>query len=247
MEPILQASIPYDALAEKSLPGISPLQMAEWLIVDDAYNGQMALRRHLLEAQRGEVAALDPGALPAAQEALALVLSELCHIEGFSVLADHVICPDGAKINLDWTAPLITLGQIIQEDICLLQKQGAEHVLTGAVLCFPASWTLSEKFMRPLLRIHVPVSEYDANIAKRVQRLFDGVRPGRPLWRKNALWYDDPELFTPRAEDAPRAPVVAESGAYLRSEKQSILRLPETDAVIFSIHTFMVTKDAVLK
>jgi hypothetical protein len=120
-----------------------------------------------------------------------------------------------------------------------LQKQGDEHVLTGAVLCFPASWTLAEKFMKPLVRIHKPVDSYDANIAKRVQRLFDGVRVGRPVWRFNALHYADAELFHPRTEDAPREDDYEEQ-RFLRSEKQVIMRLPETDAVVFAIHTFVV-------
>lgn len=246
MQPILQKQIPYDALAQKPLPGIAPLEPADWLIFDDAYAAQMALRCALLKQRPDEVACLAPEALPAAQEALRVVLDCLSQREDFGVSETAVVCPDGREVALDWSQPLMSLGQIIQEDICLLQKQGEEHVLTGAVLCFPASWTLAEKFQKPLIDIHIPVGEYDANIAKRVQRLFDGVRAGRPLWRKNALWYDDPTLFTPRSESTPRDPVPAKAGAYLRSERQSILRLPESDAVIFSIHTFVVRREDIL-
>ena len=48
----------------------------------------------------------------------------------------------------------------------------AEHILTGAVLCFPSSWTLSEKLGKPLLRIHMPVASYDSQMGARVQRMF---------------------------------------------------------------------------
>lgn len=247
MSDILQTSIPYDALADHPLPGIAPLHVKDWLIIDDAYAAQMSLRCRLLSETPELVSALSEVALPAAQEVLDLALAQLASRADFEVGPQKVRCPDGRDVVIDRVQPLRTLGQIIQEDVCLMQKIGEEHVLTGAVLCFPASWTLSEKFMRPLVGIHLPVAEYDDNIAKRVQRLFDGVRAGRPLWRKNALWYDDPSLFTPRREDAPRDPVPAKSGAYLRSEKQCILRLPQTDAVVFSIHTFMVRRDLVVK
>ncbi len=247
MTEILQTSIPYDALADRPLPGIAPLNLEDWLIVDDAYAAQMSLRCNLLSEKPNLVSALSDEAFPAAQEVLALALGQLAGRADFDVGPQEVRCPDGRVVAIDRAHPLRTLGQIIQEDICLMQKVGDEHVLTGAVLCFPASWTLAEKFMRPLIGIHVPVTEYDDNIAKRVQRLFDGVRVGRPLWRKNALWYDDPSLFTPRLEDAPRDPVPAQTGAYLRSEKQCILRLPKTDAVVFSIHTFMVRREQVLQ
>ena len=78
-----------------------------------------------------------------------------------------ITCPDGHVQPLDFDDPLRTLGQIVQEDICLLQKRGDEHVLTGAVLCFPASWRLADKAGRPLIGIHDTVPEYDSDIARR--------------------------------------------------------------------------------
>ena len=154
-------------------------------------------------------------------------------------------CPEALTGPATWLRdPLGTLGQLLQEDFCLLQKpEGAnEHLLTGAVLCFPAGWRLSEKFMRPLLAIHDPVPEYDAKLGARVQRLFDGVQVDRPLWRFNVLWYDDPELYQPRSAIAPRELGDPAQAPYLRSERQCILRLPETRAVVFSIHTYVVAR-----
>jgi hypothetical protein len=152
-------------------------------------------------------------------------------------------------VAIDWQAPLATLGLICQEDFCLLERpEGSpEHVLTGAVLCFPASWTLSEKFMRPLIGIHHTVDSYDEMLAKRVQRLFDGVQMGRPLWRFNALWYHSPELFAPRRENDPRDDSHGADAPYMRSEKQVVLRLPKSRAVVFSIHTYMVHRDDVMR
>jgi hypothetical protein len=70
-----------------------------------------------------------------------------------------------------------------------------------------------------------------------VQRLFDAVRPGAPLWRANVLAYADPALHHPH----PKRPGPA---AYVRSERQAIARLPETGAVVFSIHTSLVARAA---
>lgn len=100
--------------------------------------------------------------------------------------------------------PMHLLGRLLQNDFVLMEKRGAEHVLSAAVLCFPASWRLREKAGQPLTNIHVPVAEYDNDLARRVQRLFDGIQVGRPLWRFNQLWYDDPELFQPRSALEPR-------------------------------------------
>lgn len=239
MAAILQSEIPYDVTAERPLPGVTPLGAESWLHLDEAYQGQVARKAELLAQQRADVLALDADAMAAAQELLEMVAQELVARHGFLRTGVQMQCPDGCEVSLDFTDPLGTLAQLVQEDFCILQKQGDEHVLTGALLCFPASWTLAEKFMRPLVRIHKPVAEYDTNIAKRVQRLFDGVRVGRPVWRFNALHYADAELFHPRTEDAPRADDHEEQ-RYLRSEKQIIMRLPKTNAVVFAIHTFIV-------
>lgn len=247
MTHVLHSRIPYDALSPAKLPGIAPLNMADWLLVDEAYAGQMAMRRNLLMHQREAVAQTSEVARPAASELLSFVLKQIAKNKGFEISDGIVLCPDGVQIPVVEADPLTTLGQLVQQDFCLMQKVGEEHVLTGAVLCFPASWTLSEKLMRPLVAIHDPVPEYAPEIAKRVQRLFDGVQVGRPLWRKNALWYDSPELFTPRSETDPREEVPNTSGLFLRSERQALLRLPETNVVVFSIHTYMVPRDRVAK
>ena len=243
--PILQRGLPYDASAPRPLPGVQPLDPAAWLCVDEAYGAQMAERDRLLAARPGDVLALDAGAAPAAAELLEMVLHQLAARDDFTVAGDRVRRPDGAWVTVDRDAPLRTLGRLVQEDFCLMERRPGsdEHLLTGAVLCFPASWRLSEKFMRPMLAIHAPVDVYDADLARRVQRLLDGIRPGRPLWRFNALGYDDPALHQPRgapvADPARRA---RDAAPFLRSERQCLVRQPRSGAVAFSIHTYVVAR-----
>jgi hypothetical protein len=233
---ILNDRIPYD-LSPRKLPGIMPFDMGDWLHVDEAYGGQMALRRDLLNTQRDDVLMLDAQAVDAAHELLDLALDHAP--SGITVDGDQIRCPDGHVAQLDRQDPLGTLGQVFQEDFCILQDGGDEHLLSGAVLCFPAAWTLRQKFMRPLTAIHVPVPEYEGDLARRVQRLFHGIRAGRPLWRFNALRYDCPDLHQPHTEEDPR-PVGTPTAPYLRSERQCLIRLPQSGAVVFSIHTYVV-------
>lgn len=239
--PPLQSAIPYDP-TPRALPGIQPLDPEDWLRVDEAYAGQMAERLRLLDRQRADVLRVTPGAEPAVRELREVVLAQLRDRDDFDVTGDTVRCPDGRDVALT-DAPLADLGAILQEDLCLLQKPegAAEHVLTAAVLCFPSRWTLAQKIGRPLMRIHAPVGSYDDNIGKRVQRLFDGVRPGRPLWRYNVISDAGTQLYNPapefHAEEALPSP-------YLRSERQCVLRLPATGAVVFSIHTYLVRTPA---
>jgi hypothetical protein len=120
-----------------------------------------------------------------------------------------------------------------------MEENGDEHVLSAACLCFPSSWSLDEKIGKPLIKIHEPVPSYDDQIAKRVQRLFDAIRVDRPMYRVNTLIYSDPNLHQPRTMSA-RRKVLKTSKLWLRSEFQSLIRLPITKAVIFCIHNTIV-------
>lgn len=242
MNEVLQSTIPFDYANPKPLPGIMPLDPKDWLIFDDAFAGQMYERERLLSEKRDDVIALVPTAIDAAVELLDEVLLFLCKSSGFLLMDNTVKRPDGGVVQVDYDDPLGTLARLVQNDFCILQKQGDEHVLTGASLCFPASWSLSEKYMRPLVAIHDPVDSYDENIAKRVQRLFDGIQVGRPLWRFNVLNYAVSTLHHPRTHAMRRSEAEQQSKSYIRSERQTLLRLPKTKAVIFGIHTFVIKR-----
>lgn len=247
---ILQTWLPDDMRAPRALPGVQP-EAGPWLRVDEAYGAQMAQRAALLRDVPGQVLYLEPGARAAADELLATVLAVLPEL-GFEVSGGQVICPDGRKVDMLSTAdPMQVLGHLVQNDFVLMQKRGDEHVLSAAVLCFPASWRLSEKAGRPLTDIHIPVGEYTPDLARRVQRMFDGIQVGRPLWRFNRLWYEDAALFQPRSVSEPRRVGDGDGDGqstfpYFRSERQTLLRLPVSGAVVFAIHTYVLRRDDVL-
>jgi hypothetical protein len=239
--PILQDRLPlfpWASEATRRLPGIQPVQGRDWLRLDEAYGGQMALRDRLIAGQPEVVHALMPKARPAADELYTVVLDWLRAEPGFVVGSDAVTRPDGVSVPLNPEAPLLTLGRLVQQDLCLMEANGPEYDLTGAILCFPASWTLAQKIGRPMTGIHQPVEIYDAALAARVHRLLSAIRPEQPLWRMNFFTYDDYMLHHPRVEgDWRRQPTGL---AYVRCERQTLLRLPASQAVVFAIHTILV-------
>jgi hypothetical protein len=245
MPPILQTALPHSPWMDPRLarlPGTLPLEGDDWLAVDEAFGPQMALRDQLIADSPQIVLCQLPQGQAAAEELYDLILTRLATTPGYVVKADAVTRPDGVTVPLDRAVPLKTLGRLVQEDLCLMQEAGAEHVLTGACLCFPASWSLSEKLGRPLTGIHRMVKVYEEDLARRVQRMFDVIRVGQPLWRMNALVYVNPDLHQPGSEGAPRTE--RRGGAYVRSERQTLVRLPQTGAVLFAIHTYVVALDS---
>lgn len=221
-------------------PGVSSLSHQDWLMVDETYADQIALRDQLLEQRRGIVLQGDNGA--AAVECMEVVVDVLLSLEGFTRDGSAVIRPDGVSVPIDVKAPLATLARLAQEDFLVLEKPegAAEHVLTSGILCFPSRWSLTEKMNRPLIGIHARVPGYEEGLAPRVQRFFDALRPERPLQRANWLVHSTPALFQP-VDEADKIGVErpAEDRFWLRVERQCLVRLPKTDAVVFSVKTLV--------
>lgn len=221
------------------LPGVQPLTAGDYLRRDEAFAGQMALRDGLIARQRDAVHGLMPQARAAAEELYDVVLEQLSRDAGYLVQAQSVQRPDGVVVELDRSNPLLTLGRLVQEDLCILQSQEGEHHLTGAILCFPASWTLAQKLGRAMTSIHIPVGSYTPEMAARVQRMFDAIRPEQGLWRMNYLTYATDVLHHPRLEEAPRDRRKTVEKPFVRCERQCLIRLPQTRAVVFTIHTYL--------
>lgn len=208
-------------------PGLSPLDMAEWTVRHPDFDAQMQRRWEVLR-DHAEIA------IASTHEAEQPVLELLSMLKGHLGL-------DPAITHLEefcgWTA----LAHLVPEDFCLLIPDAAsgEYRLIGAILCFPSRWLLSEKIGRPMTTIHDPVPDYDAALARRVNRVFQVVDEARPLVRCNWLVHSDPELFLPLGRQTklnlpkPRA----EGGLYLRTERQTLVRLPISKAVVFGIKT----------
>ena len=243
---------PPDAPRAARLPGTGPVGPDEWILRDEVFAAQMALRDRLVDAP-GTLALL-PGARGAADELLDAVLERVARDPGYRAAGPSgparagggdgggprpsvVTRPDGVGVAIDGARPMATMARLVQEDLCVLQPGPDGHVLTAGALLFPSFWRLDEKLGRSLVSIHSPVEEYDAGVAARVQRLFDAIRPGRPLCRWNWLPYDEPPLHQPRDEAVRRE--AGPDAPWLRRERQCLLRLPRTGAVVFSIHSFV--------
>lgn len=219
-------------------PGLSPLEPDEWTVVHPDFAAQMAYRTRLIAERRHIVLANE--APDAAAELLDALCDHLARRPDYRVTDDVVTPPDGVTVRLSPGDPLWTIGHLVAEDFCLLQPDATagEYRLVGAVLCFPSRWLLSEKMGRPLTAIHEPVPDYDAALAARVNRVFEVLRPGRPLVRINWLVHAVPELHLPIGSGAKRvAPIAAAGPFYLRTERQTLVRLPGTGAVAFGIKT----------
>ena len=138
--------------------------------------------------------------------------------------------------------PLELAGRLVQEDLCLMQKDTAGYRLVAAVLCFPAHWRLADKLGRPLVLIHEPVPGFAERLAPTVDRFFANLAAARPVWRANWSLVDTDERFLPpEHRKAGRAIAAARVGEelWLRVERQTFRRLPRSGDVLFGIRTYV--------
>ena len=225
--------------------GLHALEPGQWLDAGPDAAQQMAERRRLLAERPDEVVAALPESLPAQQELFALVREHLPrhHPDRWqrdgAALVDRI---SGERIPSDPAAPLMTLGRMVQEDFCLMQKSPAGYRLTAAVLCFPTHWRLADKLGHPLDVIHAPVPDFAARLARPVDRFFAALQVERPVWRVNWSIVDTPELFRPpelRRRRRAIDPAHAGEQLWLRVERQTLRRLPGCGDVVFGIRNYV--------
>lgn len=162
--------------------------------------------------------------------------------------------PNSRAENLPRTKlghPLVHAGLLTQEDWCILVQQSPEEplLLTAGTLCFPNRWRLSDKIGLPMLGVHTPVPQYGEEVGAPTNSLLKRLTPDRPVWRMNWGIADIAALHQPTGHFDPNAGSrVLDIGAdvVLRIERQTLIRLPTTGAVVFGIRTIVRTLNEVL-
>jgi dimethylamine monooxygenase subunit A len=216
--------------------GLHRLDPAEWLVVTDDYAAEIAEKRRLLAAG-ADIYRLLPEGEAAAAEVRAVLEAHL---------ARH-----HPAVALDPTveAPLVRLSLALQEDLCLLLPGPGGYRLVGAFVAFPARWNLAEKIGRPISTIHAPVPGLEPAIGRPIGLFFERLAVGHPVWRANWSITDDPALHQPSAAFRRTGTMVTQADAgqrlWLRIERQTLARLPETGAVLFTILTFIAPLTAI--
>ena len=234
--------------------GLTAASPSAWFEIDDRYPEELTLRRTLLQTQRDEVLVVTPGSEPACQETLNRLAAHLPahHPAWFTRNGDHLYNHLTNEIwNLATPArpPLELAGRLVQEDLCIIELRHGTPILTAGIACFPSRWRLRDKIGRPLLDVHGPVPFYAEKLSRPVNRFMAMVKPGHIAIRYNWSILDDPTLFQLggkfRTDHNERiTPQNAGDSLFVRVERQTLTRLPASDAVLFTIrvHVYPLTR-----
>jgi hypothetical protein len=130
--------------------------------------------------------------------------------------------------------PLWRISTLIPDDIALMVPREGVYHLAAASLCSPSHWRLADKLGRPMREIHDPIPGVHEALSPRIDRFFRHLRVDAPVQRWNwSLQFGDERFAPARGSGGP------DDGLYYRVERQSLRRLPDSGAIVFTIRVYL--------
>ncbi|MBI1313770.1 DUF3445 domain-containing protein [bacterium] len=235
---------PFDGDPYRPRMGLLPLAIESWIEVDLQVAEQLRLRAALLDAHRDDVLKFSPEAEHACRE-----LNRTLRRHLLDCLPDYV-AGDPGRIRVRATGCVVDeptsgvealeqLAHLVQEDFCIL-SDGERPVLIAGLVCFPSHWKLADKFSRSSDEIHADVPGFQEKLSTPTNAILQKVQPDSPVWRVNWTIHDSNALHRPVPEKSRREFTVDNvlDSTWLRIERQTLRRLPETGAIVFTIRTY---------
>jgi dimethylamine monooxygenase subunit A len=234
----------------------------EWRVAecDEHYLHEVSLKRKMLTEHPQWYFMANEGTEAAQWEALELILTGLAanYPHHFQLTkANHVwnwknnllnethdfILSDASTLPLQ---PLDWVGRQVQEDLILLN---ADLRVAAGQLCFPSGWSLHEKMNQHFIKVHAPLPRITDNMIQSANKLLERIPAHKPVTRNNwgfrvCDWLD---LSTRQTENYKRllhkisADLRVEDVGekiFVRIEHQTLSRLPISNYVLFTIHTY---------
>ncbi|GAB4036674.1 heme-dependent oxidative N-demethylase family protein [Spirosoma gilvum] len=242
--------------------GTLPLSESDRLLeVDEHYAWEIGLKRQLLSELPNYYFQALPSYESAQWEVLDFVLHSLiqAYPDQFSLTkqgdqwhwVNRLLAEEQTFILGDMTSlpqsPLDWVGQQVQEDLLLLS--GPDGHLVAGQLCFANDWNLDEKIGLPFWQIHAPINDIVEPMMRSAETFMQRLPAGKSYWRanwsvkvSNQLDMSTRHLPALKQQLMGRLPYLTLNTIgdqlYVRVERQILTRLPHSNAVLFSIHTY---------
>lgn len=223
---------PYDGSARPFTIGLMPFDPARWIEPDDDLNRYLEEKARLAGERLDDIFVAEHGTEAAQQEALNILLAHLADQHPLMLRQDASDLP-----------PLFKAGSLIQDDLVLMRRKADGWHLVAAYVAFPSSWSLHEKFGRPMHEIHADVPGFGEGTrnATLITRIFDGLQIAQPVERLNWSVNTTDDLFLPVSKH--RRPPYAEAFTleerFVRVERQTLRKLPVSGDILFTIRIYI--------
>lgn len=247
--------------------GLLKVHASEWFEILDLEERAVQLneKQKLLTHYPNEIFRSDPSALPASKEVLELMLEHLPTFRPdlYSRTGDAIkLIPHSGYDGEAWTTdfkttgihPLNLAGRLVQEDLVVMlppdQQQTGWWLAAGSV-AFPSRWCLKEKFGRTMDDIHAPVPFYKEQLQAPTNNFFDQMPVDEIYSRRNWSIHDTPALRQDGTDQKNDKNIITSKNAgeelWLRVERQTIRKLKESGAILFTIRIHLRKLKHILK
>ncbi|TCL69711.1 DUF3445 domain-containing protein [Rhizobium sp. BK251] len=223
---------PYDGSARPFTIGLMPLDADRWIEPDEDLPRYLEEKARLARDRMDEIFVAEEGTEAAQREALELILAHLADRHPAMHLLDDSALP-----------PLFKAGSLVQDDLVIMRCKADGWHLVAAHVAFPSSWSLKEKFGRPLHAIHADVPGFGEGTrnAGLITRIFDNLQVSQPVERLNWSVNRTIDLFLPvsKHRQPPAADAFTLSDRFARVERQTLRKLPRSGDILFTIRIYV--------
>ena len=247
---------PYRSSGAAFQIGLQPMEMVSWLDTGPDHASFMAEKRQRMTGRPPVFYRSTDGSGEAQAELRDAVVAQLLttHSASFRMDQGHIHdLIDGSRHDLeaDDLEPLEIISNVVEEDFILFERRDDANIMTAASNAYTSSGRIVSCVGRDMRYAHDPVPGLNEQLGARVDRVMANVKAGVPVVRFNWFVTAIASRLFPQgwhhanvtaAEDLSRAlvanPEAAGDKLWLRVERQTFVRLPHTQALVFGIHTY---------
>ena len=237
--------------------GLRPIRPGTWILIGADHAQIMPEKHDRLNRSRPYYYRTLPESLPAQRELRNRVTAHLLsdHPGSFVRMGSVIrsaITGQTLDLDDDSVEPLLQLSYLIEEDFMLLDEDGGIPRITAAANAYSTSGRLAASVGHDMEWTHRPVPQLTQKLGAKINRVISTVHAATPCERFN--WQVTPmaSVFFPHSD--PHAanaaamhrvaaelrddPARAADLLWIRVERQTLSRLPDSNAVAFSLHTY---------
>lgn len=247
--------------------GIQRLDPNDWLLIEETYDRATEERKRVLNAYDDDTVLHHPCADDALRELYDKMVDfgikrypqyfQLNQEDGtvYNSIKQSSI-PLRSNAFSDTKQMIRDLSGHFEEDYMVLLKDDhdGQYYLRGGSWGFPSGFHPSAKLNRPLKDIHGPVPFYKEKLQMSMDRYFARMKAGQLILRLNWTIQAHTSLYAPSENHVhtPMDPMDPTNKSqsfryedldfnkvYLRCERQTLTRLPKSQAIVFTIRTYL--------
>ncbi|EXJ83961.1 hypothetical protein A1O3_04628 [Capronia epimyces CBS 606.96] len=217
-----------------------------WLTYDSAYEKEhLDKLKYMNGEMHDEVVQVLPNADDSCEELLQIIVEYITrrYPDMFKLDGDDIVIvpmKERYRVRAPYDRhPMEVAGLLVMDDLYVLHLGELDrYYLRACFLACPSGWRLKDRIGWPLHQMHGPVPTWKEKLQKSMEKFFLHIKVDGAIQRNNVFIQPCPGIFHQEPMDQ-NPPSKTVEDIEIRTELQSLRRLPRTGAVVFTVRTYM--------